>query len=135
MKVYKAFVDHNGGLYSWNVAPRARDFSDSRRSLYYKVGKWTRPTIKGSLLYAFRTLKSAKRFLKNSGFQGDCICECEANEITVPRKYIAAFFSDRLLDMEIFWASKGNCNIPCFYKSQAPGTIWCSSIKPLRRID
>ncbi len=134
MKVYKVFTTHQGKLFSFNVGCLAQDFNDGFRSLKYKLNKWTEPTIEGSLLYAFRTLKSAKTFHENYPYNDDCIYECEATGIKTPGKYMGVVFSDKPGTVERFWNSRRDASY-CFTKEQAPGTVWCASIKPLRRIE
>lgn len=150
--VYKVVViDEDTGKYKsvcslWRKWGRDMD----KIALEYKIGKVTKPKIKGSSIYAFDSIENALCFISISiGFQRGCteIFECEYEESDAPLmtdgfispKYIRAFWkfignmTEKLTYIRTFeYYDKNNIVVTIKTRAAPTGTVMCKWVKPIK---
>jgi len=125
-KVYKVVKSHGGrGYWSGNITPLKKEFQELGLQIRYHVGKMTRPKVKGTPLFAFNTLKWARRW---AGDDGDVIFEARATGVKRGGfSYGTPCTVDEITDS--LRVASVNKEIDDYR-----GCLWCSGIKLIRKV-
>lgn len=98
---------------------------EDRGGVVYIVGKLIKPKIRGSKLYAYKSLKYAKE--ARNIFPGTAIMECESDSVIIPTKWVPLTFD--FSNLKEFWKH------PKYDKIRENeihhGVALCDSVKPL----
>lgn len=90
--------------------------------LKYRLGKVTKPKLKGSKIFVFKSFKNAEKLSRGT----DPIFKCEATGVTKIIKLIPSPFS-YIQTFKKFW-KKGTCET---LMTPPSGTCFCDSVKPI----
>lgn len=113
MRAYKVVVRRQGRLRSMIATPYA---------VTYEIGKWTKPKLKDSLLFAVKTLAQAKAL----SFREEVyLCE-----IKNPRRATVIAHANKW-DIKSFWRDDSATLIT---RSVALGTLFATEVKLLKKV-
>lgn len=122
---YKVVTSHNDGRLS--SACVNVNFPQKYRT-FYSIGEWTNPSVNGTRLFCFKTLKDAKAFTIGS-LSDWHIYKCEVKS-PAKVKYIS-----RIQKIEEFWKRKFCKKKIRDLRAMTPrNTYSCSAIKLLERV-
>jgi len=99
----------------------------------YNIGQTTLP-YEGTYLYAFITLRDARRFCIFNGraIRSGVIFECEA-DVVYEGKPTVSFGARELSDVLTWWRN-GAKSTSTMLNEPPEGTVWCRSIMPTSEI-
>jgi hypothetical protein len=134
MKAYKVLsVTSTGRLMSFNTNMADREgerFNDAK--LEYKSGRVTKPVCKGSKLFVFKSLGSAKKLASRDAGCNQ-IWEVEVDSLTrLPSKKTIPLPRDSG-DVSELWVN-GNINFNLGWSKVPSGTYLCNKVKLIRRV-
>ncbi len=122
--VYKVLWERERGLWSGGIAKPGV-------AMRYKLNEVNYPTIPGSKLFAFQTLKQAKTWVIDKGFGSRVIYSAETPSVTVPDFMWDTYWLDLKDRFLAFWKSPSRCT---YTSDDVPrGTVWCPSLKLLEK--
>lgn len=100
----------------------------SRDKVVYEVGKWARPTIEHSFLFAFDSLESVKEFvLRDKNVESYLLYECDVKSPFYPKTNIASLSHD----FRQYWVDASQL---VSQRESPSGTVMCSAIRLIKLI-
>jgi hypothetical protein len=124
-KVVYAVGSHHYSANSCLTPEKRKECADS--CLVYKIGKVTTPKIKGSKLFAFKTLEAARSFISGGGSEYK-IFKCVGTNPT-NKKRMPVSEAEYIDTMRAFWSRKLKGSLPV-----PRGTVFCDTIELTKRV-
>ena len=132
-KVYKVVSIDNGKMVS--VTKGNEVFIDLGLIVTYKKDMETKPNVKCSKLFAFRTLRDAKSFAPGIDDLDVEIWECDAELALQSRDSLIGWtYGLDLKSFKAFWKDRRNGFAADCLRGIPMGTVLCNSITPRKRI-